>query len=307
MKSNFKKTTIYPLFIGSLLASLSLSADPSSDVHKSRIHLQEVDSTQHFAKEHLDELSVNEPGRWVVITANKQKNPVGPQDRKWESSSDGNLYATFMTLFPRERLNDVAYTLQLSTFSIAQALEEYGIEARVTPTNDVIVGHKKISDCFCELVSSPSEEQSYLSVDVSLNVNMDVDQMALIPTSTSMFVETGKKFNKEQVLATISCYLKNAINQFLEQGVHSKLLDEVNDHLAYKGERVEVEIEPDSTISGKLIGLDTDGSFLLEMHRDEVWKISGGRILRVLSDEKMANMQPEEEEEDSVLDEELNS
>jgi biotin-(acetyl-CoA carboxylase) ligase len=256
----------------------------AEQTHKSRIHLQEVDSTQFFAKEHLEELNLNEVGKWALITANRQNNPAPSHERKLEPMGDGHLYATFMTLFPAEKLHDMAYALQLSTFAIAEALEEYGIDARITPVNDVIVGNKKISDCFCDIMPSSSRDFHYLSVDVNLNVNTDVEQTTRIPTSTSMFAETGKKFNKEQVLATVSSHLKNAINQFLERGVNVMLVGEVNDHLAFKGEMVEIELEPNSTVTGKFLGLDDAGDFLLEVQPEEVWKINGGRIVRAISD-----------------------
>jgi BirA family biotin operon repressor/biotin-[acetyl-CoA-carboxylase] ligase len=151
-----------------------------------------------------------------------------------------------------------------------------------------MVKHKKISSCFCEILPSPKEEFCYLLIGVNLNINMTPEQTALVPSSTSMLVEAGKEFDKELVLKTVSCCLKNSINDFLEKGVRPKFFNDVDRYLAFKGQRIEVELGPNSVVEGKLIGLDKDGSFLLEMCRGEIWKINGGRILRVLTDESEA-------------------
>ncbi len=283
-----KGKSVLPLLLLSFLINQPLSADHGSDPYKSRIHLQEVDSTQLFAKEHIEELNFATLGNWPIITANRQTNATGSQGKKWESFCDGNLYATFVTLYPKSRLNDISHVLQLSTLSVIQALGEYGIQAKIKLANDVMVRHQKISSCFCEILPSPREEFFYLLIGVNLNINMTPEQIALVPSSTSMLVEAGKEFDKEMVLKTVSCCLKNSIHDFLERGVRPNFFDDIDQRLAFKGQRIEVELGPNSVVEGKLIGLDKDGSFLLEMCRGEVWKINGGRILRVLTDESEA-------------------
>jgi biotin-(acetyl-CoA carboxylase) ligase len=96
-----------------------------------------------------------------------------------------------------------------------------------------------------------------------------------------MLVETGKELDKEMVLKTLSCCLKNSMNYFLKTGLHPEFFHEINQYLAFKGEYVKVEFGPNSIVEGKLIGLDKDGAFLLKVGREEIWKISGGRVLHV--------------------------
>lgn len=287
--SLFQKTlkgkSILPFLLLGFFINRPLSAEHWSELHKSRIHLQEVDSTQLFAKVHIGELGLDEPGKWIMFTANRQTNAIGPQGKKWESSCDGNLYATFVTLYPKNRLNDISCVLQLSTLSVAQALGEYGIEAKIKLANDIMVRNKKISSCFCELIPSPLEDFCYLLIGVNININMTSDQIFPIPFSTSMLIETGKEFDKEMVLKTVSCCLKNSISYFLKKGTHPEFFNEINQYLAFKGERVEVELGPNSIVEGKLIGIDKDGALLLKVGREDLWKINGGRILRVLAND----------------------
>ena len=75
------------------------------------------------------------------------------------------------------------------------------------------------------------------------------------------------------------------MDYFLRKGPHPEFFHEINQYLAFKGEYVKVEFGPNSIVEGKLIGLDKDGSFLLKVGREEIWKISGGRVLHVLTGE----------------------
>ena len=65
-----------------------------------------------------------------------------------------------------------------------------------------------------------------------------------------------------------------------------KYAEETTDVYAFAHYSPMLQFGPNSTITGTLIGLDQDGAFLVEV-RQELWKISGGRILRVLSIEQM--------------------
>jgi hypothetical protein len=75
-----------------------------------RIHFQEIHSTQTFAKEHAQKF-LDTSGKWVVVTADRQTNGLGHQGRKWVASANGNLYATFVTLYPKNREKELFHII----------------------------------------------------------------------------------------------------------------------------------------------------------------------------------------------------
>jgi biotin-[acetyl-CoA-carboxylase] ligase BirA-like protein len=249
-----------------------------------RIHFQEIHSTQTFAKEHAQEF-LDTPGKWVIVTADRQTSGLGHQGRKWESSSNGNLYATFVTLYPKNREEELFHVIQISAFSVIKTLQDFHFKPGIKWENDVFINEKKIAGCLCEIRHSPLEDYYYLLIGIGLNVNMTTEELTSVSTrATSMYAETLKIMDKEAVLRTLSVHVKETLNTLLEKGF-SYFHEDLNQLLVFKGKLVEVELKPNSTTQGRVVGIDEDGALLLEISQKEITKIYMGRILKVIDEE----------------------
>lgn len=280
-ESVFKKDRCF-LLVFLLLSSFHfLSAE---ELSIGRIHFQEIDSTQTFAKEHVQKF-LGTPGKWVVVTADRQTNGLGHQGRKWDSSSNGNLYATFVTLYPKNKEEELFHVIQVLALSVAKTLQKFHFEPGIKWVNDVLLRGRKISGCLCEIIPSLSEDYYYLLIGIGINVNMTPEELASVSTpATSMYAETLKIVDKEAVLNTLSVYVEGDLNTLLEEGF-SCFHEEINRLLVFKGKLVEFELKPNSTVQGRIVGIDEEGALLLEMPQKETWKIYTGRILRVIDEE----------------------
>lgn len=270
-----------PFILFLLLISYSLNAE---ELSIGRIHFHEIDSTQTFAKEYAQEF-LDTPGKWVVVTADHQTNGLANQGQKWNSSSKGNLYATFVTLYPKDKEEELFHVIQISALSVAKTLQNFYLEPGIKWVNDILLSDKKISGSLCEIIPSPLENYYYLLIGIGINVNMTPEELALISTpATSMYVETLKITDKEAVLRNLSGHLKDSLETLLEEGFSSFYKD-INQLLVFKGKLVEIELGPNSIAQGRIIGIDEEGALLLEMEQKEIWKIYTGRILRVIDEE----------------------
>jgi biotin-(acetyl-CoA carboxylase) ligase len=72
--------------------------------------------------------------------------------------------------------------------------------------------------------------------------------------------------------------------QFLVNDFRSYFYCDVDQFLAFKNRTVEIELGPHSIVTGKFIGIDTEGCIILEVD-GKFWKIEHGKILRVLHEE----------------------
>ena len=274
MKSFFQKSASFCFLFLVLVYAPLLKADGEIK----RIHFSEVDSTQIYAKAHAAEL-VNVPGQWAVVTADVQTNGLGHQGRKWVSSSPRNLYATFVTMYPRSKDHELFHIIQISALSVTKTLQELGLNPGIKWVNDVLVNNKKISGSLCEILPSKSKDYYYLFFGIGINVNMTQGETILIsPPATSIFAETNQEISQELVLKLLTSHLKSSVNQLLDKGF-SELFQEISGLLVYKGDLIEVELEPGSTVRGKMIGINEEGALLLERN-DQVIQIPKGRILR---------------------------
>lgn len=249
-----------------------------------RLHFQEINSTQSFAKEHASEY-LDMFGQWIVITADCQTNGTGHKGRIWESSSNGNIYATFVTLYPKCRDSDLIHVIQVSALAVVKTLQDCGLQPEIKWLNDILLGGRKVSGCLCEIIESPQENYYYLLIGIGLNVNMTLEELAFVPTpATSIYAETLETMDKEAVLSRLSTHVQDLLSGLLFQGFIAYYQD-FDNLLSYKGKFVEIAIRSNTFVKGKVIGVSEDGSLMIEVSPGEILKISPETIIKVVNDE----------------------
>ena len=86
------------------------------------LFLEEIDSTNKYAKEHIAEI----PDGTIVYTDN-QTAGRGRLNRKWSYMGEDNIYAS-LVLKPSDKMEDVYSNLtQLLCLVLCQTFEEYGV------------------------------------------------------------------------------------------------------------------------------------------------------------------------------------
>ena len=281
LENFLKKKHVIPFILCLCLFQYSLSA---SDDSKGWMHFDEVESTQAVAKICAREL-LRDPSKWVEITANRQTKGIGAYGEKLHSSP-GHFYVTFMTLYPKEKIDELSKIIQVATFSVTETLNEFGAQSGIKWTNDILSDGKKIAHCFCEVVPSPLEEFCGLLIGVDINIDIPQEELARnCRTMTSMNAVTREEVDKERLLERLSHNLRQSTFRLLNQDFASSFSTEINRLLLYKDSEIEVELAPSSVIKEKLIvkgqlkGIDNDGNLSLKMPSGEVCKVREGRIL----------------------------
>lgn len=157
------------------------------------IHLECIDSTNTYAKQHCAAWPKEEI---TCISAESQTAGRGRELKPWVSPAGVNLYATFYFRLP-SATPDLTHLAQLMAYSCAAILEKHGLHPTFKWPNDILLRGKKVSGILCETEFHKEEVDLFLGI--GLNVNWEkienVDQPA-----TSLFLETGKKWDKEALL-----------------------------------------------------------------------------------------------------------
>lgn len=194
------------------------------------IHLDVVDSTNAYAKKHYRSFPKDEI---TCIAAEEQTAGRGRYQRKWTSPRGMGLYVTFYLSLPLNTLHLTALT-QVLALSFALCLIKMGLKPLLKWPNDILLKNKKVSGVLCE--TEFEKECVHLFLGIGINVNLSevgqIDQPA-----TSLFLETGKMWDKEKVLQELQQQFEKDLKTFQKGGFFPfhKRFEEL---LAMKGETV---------------------------------------------------------------------
>jgi len=177
------------------------------------LFLETVDSTNKYAKENLSKINDK-----TLIYANYQSAGRGRLQRKWNSNSGENIYASIV-LKPSNKLKDVYANLtQYLSLILAETIEDYGIYPQIKWPNDVRINGKKISGILAESVIEHGElEGIILGFGVNLNCNKE-DMEKIDQPATSLNLEIGIEINREFFLKKVIDKFCLRYNKFIEEG-----------------------------------------------------------------------------------------
>ena len=177
------------------------------------IYLETVDSTNKYAKENLSNIADK-----TLIYAGTQTAGRGRLNRKWNSNSGENLYASFV-LKPSKELKEVYSNLtQYLSLVLAEVFEEYQLIPTIKWPNDVRINGKKISGILAESIIERGELKGLiLGFGVNLNCSQeDIDKID--QPATSLNLEINKKIDRDIFIKKVTEKFCLRYNKFIEEG-----------------------------------------------------------------------------------------
>lgn len=192
------------------------------------ITIDKLDSTQNYLIELSNKTELQEG---VVINALSQFKGVGQFENKWESELGKNL--TFSLLLQPRFLNPCNQFLLTQVLSLAISdflLTQTNKIVSIKWPNDIYIGKKKICGILVknQLLGSIFENSF---CGIGLNVNQEI--FPPLPNPTSLFLETGKEFELNDVLKAVLKNIDLRYNQ-LKGGEIETLQRDYMKRLLYK-------------------------------------------------------------------------
>ena len=216
--------------------------------------LPKVDSTNNYVASHAAELD-----DMTMVTAIEQTAGRGQRGNSWESEPGKNL--TFTLLY---RPTGVAPGLQFSiseaaALAMADALDRYGIEAKIKWPNDIYAGDRKIAGILIEHSLTP-ELIEHSRIGIGLNVNQ-TEFRGSAPNPVSMAMLCGKEHDRDEVAAVAAEALERRLPECEDEGGRTRLHEEFlrrlwrHDGRAYKFKNKKT----DETFTGRMADVDRKG------------------------------------------------
>ena len=210
-----------------------------------------------------------------LVIADEQTAGRGRLDRKWFTPK-GTALAFSLILRPtaEERLF-LTRMVGLAALAVVDALRTRGLVAQVKWPNDVLLNYHKVAGILVESVWSGEEVD-----DVVIGIGINVLNEAVPPTellqfpATSLEESLGSDVDREQILNDILAGII-ALRPHLGSDSFIASWETV---LAYRGEQVQIEEGNGNQITGKLSGLEPDGSLRLSDEQGNVLTVRFGDV-----------------------------
>ena len=237
------------------------------------LSLEEVDSTNLYAKKHLAELD-----DCTVVTASRQTAGRGRLNRSWLDLGEGNLFVSIV-LKPSAAFNKNFVNLtQFLSVCICKTLEDYELKPDIKWPNDVNISGKKIAGILSETVMQGA---NFKGIVLGFGINIlagkeDVKKVA-DKAVTSLSIETDGKFCDKNDFLTklLNLFFKN-YNKFIEEGFCFIKHDYLS-RLNFLGKEISVKL-PDEIKCGIAESIDNDGALYLKKD-NEIFVLTIGDIL----------------------------
>lgn len=228
------------------------------------IQLEEVSSTNLYAKENLDSFEDK-----TVIIAISQTSGRGRFDRKWVDLGEGNLFMTIV-LKPSNLFEEVYANLtQYLSVVLTKILEEYGLSPKIKWPNDVLVNDAKISGILCETVMQGTNFNG-LVLGIGVNLNADKGDLKQIKekVATALNIELEREYVDKNLFTEklLNEFFKN-YEEFLKQGflmIKKEYIERCN----FLGKEISVKVFNDKK-SGIAKTINDNGELVIEKNNDE--------------------------------------
>jgi len=198
-----------------------------------------------------------------IVIANEQTAGRGRLDRPWFTPPSTALAFSLILRPTADEKPHLSRTVGLSALSLANTIGMLGLAPQIKWPNDILLNGRKVAGILIELVWS-GEDVDCLVIGVGINVSKNA-----VPTTdilhfpaTSLEHVLGAAPNRTKLLHDI-------LASFISLRPHMRtdaFIATWEKSLAYYHRQVRVEMGAEQSITGKVIGLESDGSLKL---RDE--------------------------------------
>lgn len=141
-----------------------------------------------------------------VVAAKTQSGGKGRNGRTFSSPAGGLYFSLVMDVGDSEGASPLKYVI-VAGVSTCLALEKLGFSPKLKWPNDVYIDGKKLVGILCETVTTDSGKK--LIIGIGINVNTECFDPELADTATSLYLESGKRFSRAELLAGIVSNIEN--------------------------------------------------------------------------------------------------
>lgn len=253
------------LVIERILENLS-----TEQIGRNIVFFRELDSTNSYCRHNGKDYPEG-----TLVIANNQTAGKGSRGRSWESPQDVAVYMSLILKPDIQPLYAPRLTLVMA-LSVARALESMGVQAEIKWPNDIVINGKKLVGILTEM---NAKQQGIEQVIVGIGINVSTQHFSeeLKVRATSLYLETGKYFPREEIIAAVMNCFEEDYKVFLKTCDLSQLLEQYIQFSATVGKEVRI-LDSKGEYTGFAQSVDKDGQLLVCKEDGQVVKVFADEV-----------------------------
>ena len=245
-----------------------------------QIHTKWAGKTVHFARETdstnlwIKRLAKEGASEGTLALAEFQSAGRGRLGRSWEVPEGTSV---MMSILLRPKFEpQYAPTLTLVMgLAVAKAVKNLGFDVSIKWPNDVVVSHKKICGILTEMgVRDGKIDYAVIGVGINVNIREFPEEMA--DKATSLYLESGKEFDRSQIPGLVMEAFEEYYEKFAATCDLSGLKEEYESILANYNQPVRVLAK--EPYEGVARGITDGGELLVEKTDGTIVAVSAGEV-----------------------------
>lgn len=237
-----------------------------------------------------------------LFIADSQTAGRGRMKRVWVSPPETGIWMSYL-IKPDITPDRIPQITILAALAVAKAIKSYGnrnslpVSPLIKWPNDIVLNQKKICGILTELVSIPVTDttsvfptnkldsenyNNFVVCGIGINVNTDLFPVDLRTTATSLFLETGVKWIREEIITDIVIFLNEYISKFEKSESLEFIREEYNELLINMNKEVRIIDSSNNESNNNNIyiskGIDENGALLVADSLNNIQAISSGEV-----------------------------
>ena len=247
----------------------------TEDLAKEILCFRKVFSTNSIAKF----LANHDAEEGTILISEIQTNARGRLGKKWEAP-DGGVWMS-MILRPQVPPARIGLITLATGVAIAKAIRSLGVDAKIKWPNDVLIHGNKISGVLTE-VNATFNEIDWVVVGIGIDSNLKLEDFSedIRIGTTTLTEELPSKVDENELIAIFLNEFEN-VYQLYKDGEIETILKDWRDLSDTIGKYVNITQTGGKITQGYVIGINNEGSLIIERQDGTLEKIISGELRTV--------------------------
>ena len=211
----------------------------------------------------------------TLVIADSQMAGKGRMGRKWISPPGSGIWMSLL-LRPEISPQSASMLTLVAALAVVEGIRgETGLNPQIKWPNDVVVSHKKICGILTEMgVRDGKIDYAVIGVGINVNIREFPEEMA--DKATSLYLESGKEFDRSQIPGLVMEAFEEYYEKFAATCDLSGLKEEYESILANYNQPVRVLAK--EPYEGVARGITDGGELLVEKTDGTIVAVSAGEV-----------------------------